>query len=176
MLLPVNSSSSHAVGLYSRIALCLLFCLLLAGCGYTLASSGTSVLGDGTKTLKIKGVDSPTLHPWLPAAIRSRLRDEIGARHLARWVDSGSADYEIQINVLSFTSREWIRTEQDTAQMYSIAMNLEAIIYEGSTNKEVWRGESRYSDYQDSSDEKEFSGDILTQVIRKLADRMRNTF
>lgn len=160
----------------SGFLLCLLLCASLAGCGYTLASNGTSVLGDGTKTLKVKGVDSPTLHAWLPSALRSRLRDEINARYMARWVDSGSADFEIQLNVISFTSREWIRTEQDTAQMYSISLTLEAIVFDGSANKEVWRGQAAYSDYQDRSDEKSFSGDIITQVVRKLVDQMRNTF
>jgi len=158
---------------------CLLcvFLLISSGCGYQLASSQPSVVGDGTRTLKIKGVDSPTLHPWLPHEIRSRLRDEIGARYLAQWVDSGSADYEIQINVIRFTTREWVRTEHDTTQLYSTSLILEAIIYEGSSNKEVWRsGQLSYSEYEDKSDEKAASGDIITQIIRKLADKMRNEF
>ncbi len=155
----------------------LLLTLLLGGCGYHLASSSPSIIGDGTKTLKIKGVDSPTLHAWLPNAIRSRLRDEIGARYLAKWVDSGSADYEIQINVLDFSTREWIRTEQDTSQVYSTSLRIEAIIYEGSTNKEIWRsGSIGYSEYSENADEKQASADIITQVVRKLADKMRNTF
>lgn len=158
-------------------ALALLCLLLLSGCGYTLATSGTSVLGDGAKTLKVKGVEYPTLHPWLPNAIRSRLRDEVNARYLAKWVDSGSADYEIQINVLSFTSREWIRTELDTAQMYSTSMTIQGIVYDGSTNREVWRSSNlSYSEYEEQSDEKLASQDIITQVVRQLADEMRNTF
>ena len=153
------------------------FFLAVTGCGYQLASSQPSVVGDGTRTLKIKGVDSPTLHPWLPHEIRSRLRDEIGARYLAQWVDSGSADYEIQINVITFTTREWVRTQHDTSQLYSTSLTIEAIIYEGSGNKEVWRsGQIGYSESGEKSDEKAASGDLITQVVRKLADKMRNEF
>ena len=161
----------------SALLCLLLLCLFAGGCGYHLASSSPSILGDGSKTLKVKGVESPTLHPWLPNSIRSRLRDEIGARYLATWVDSGSADYEIQINVINFSTREWIRTEQDTTQVYSTSLSIQAIIYEGSTNKEIWRSRRiAYSEYGEQADEKQASGDIIAQVIRKLADEMRNTF
>lgn len=174
---PTNRSAfRHSA--HSALPLLVLFCLLLSSCaGYQLASDSPSVLGDGSKTLKVKGVDYPTLHPWLPHSIRSRLRDEINARYLAKWVDSGSADYEIQINVLSYTSREWIRTELDTTQLYSISMTIQAIVYEGSTNREVWRsGNISYDERQEQSDEKAASSDIITQVVRKLADELRNTF
>lgn len=157
--------------------LCLLLLLLLPGCGYRLAADSPSVIGDGTRTLKVKGVDFPTLHPWLPYSIRSRLRDEIGARRLARWVDSGSADYEIQINVLYFRSNEYIRTEQDTTAMYDTSMAIQAIVYDGSTNKEIWRSKTlSYSEFEEYADEKIASADILTQIIRELADDMRKTF
>jgi hypothetical protein len=163
-----------------RVCFCLAWLLVAAafsGCGYRLAADSPSIIGDGTRTLKVKGVDSPTLHPWLPHAIRSELRNEIGARHLARWVDSGSADYEIQINVINFSTSEWIRTKFDTSQLYSTSLTLEAIIYDGSTNKEIWRsGHLSYSEYEEHANEKAASGDIITQVIRRLADTMRSTF
>ena len=164
-------------GLSRLLCVSILLAALCSGCGYHMASSGGSVVGDGSKTLKVKGVDYPTLHPWLPNAIRSRLRDEIGARYLAKWVDSGSADYEIQINVTNFSTREWIRTKLDTAQIYSTALTIEAIVYDGSTNKELWRsGSLSYSEYEEVTDEKEQSADLIAQVIRQLADKMRNTF
>ena len=159
------------------VPLLLLAGLCLGSCGYQLASSGSSVMGDGTATLKIKEVDNPTLYPWLPHSIRSRLRDEIGARYLAQWVDSGSADYEIQINIIRYTSREWIRTEVDTSQLYDTDLTIEAILYEGSTNKEVWRsGPLSYSERTEHVDEKQASGDLITQVVRLLADKLRQTF
>ena len=160
------------------ICLALALATLVSACaGYKLASETNSVLGDGSKTLKVKGVDYPTLQPWLPYAIRSRLRDEIGARYLAKWVDSGSADYEIQINVISYTTRQWIRSELDTSLLYDATMTIEAILYEGSTNKEVWRsGKIAYAERTEKTDDKLMAEDIITQVVRMLADKMRNTF
>ena len=176
-ILRVQNSSRFSVRNFTCCLLCVFFLMSATGCGYQLASSQPSVVGDGTRTLKVKGVDSPTLHPWLPHEIRSKLRDEVGARYLAKWVDSGSADYEIQINVIRFSTREWVRTEHDTTQLYSTSLTLQAIIYEGSSNREVWRsGQISYSEYEDKSDEKAASGDIITQCIRKLADQMRNEF
>ncbi len=134
-------------------------------------------MGDGSKTLKVKGVDNPTLYPWLPYSIRSALRDEIGARYLAKWVDSGSADYEIQINIISYTSREWIRTEVDTSQLYDTNLVIDAVLYEGSSNREIWRsGHISYAERTEHAEEKRISGDIITQVMRLLADKLRNTF
>ncbi|MDR2489014.1 MAG: LPS assembly lipoprotein LptE [Desulfovibrio sp.] len=154
------------------------FSVMLAACaGYQLGNEGSSVLGDGKKTLKIKGVDFPTLQPWLPYAIRSRLRDEVNARRLARWVDNGSADYEMQINVLFFTTRQWIRSELDTSLLYDSDLTIEAIIYDGSTNKEIWRsGKLSYAEQLEKSEDRAVAEDIITQTVRMLADRMRNTF
>ncbi|MDR1947113.1 MAG: LPS assembly lipoprotein LptE [Desulfovibrio sp.] len=157
--------------------LCLLPVLFSAGCGYTLAPDSPSVLGDGLKTLKIKGVDYPTLHPWLPNSIRSILRDEVGARNLAHWVDSGPADFTIQVNVLSFTNREWISSELDTTQLFASSMTMEAVLYSGGENREIWRsGKIRYSEYEEQVDEKALSASLLRQIIRRLCDEMRNTF
>ena len=126
----------------------LLFLAALAGCsGYRLATDAPNIFGQGEKTLKIKGVDYPTLQPWLPYRIRSALRDEVTSRHLASWVDSGPADFEIQINVTSYTSRQWMQDAQDRTMLYTTAMLLEAIAYNGSTNQEVWRsGRISYSE------------------------------
>jgi hypothetical protein len=156
---------------------CLLAAFFCAGCGYTLAADSPSVLGDGLKTLKVKGVDYPTLHPWLPNTLRSILRDEVGARRLARWVDGGPADFTIQINVLSFTNREWISSELDTTELFASSITLEAILYSGAENREVWRsGKIGYSEYETRVDEKAIAGSILKQSIRRLCDEMRNTF
>ena len=181
MLSPTNAfggGTRRFVLLPALLAFVLFLGALLDGCaGYKLATETPSVVGDGSKTLKVKGVDYPTLQPWLPFAIRSRLRDEVNARYLAKWVDSGSADYAIQINVVSYTTRQWMRTELDTTLLYDSTMIIEAIVYDGSTNKEVWRsGKLSYADRLESSDQKGVAEDIITQLIRILADRMRNTF
>lgn len=164
--------------LFVPLVMIILAALALTGCaGYQLTTESSSVLGDGSKTLKVKGVDYPTLQPWLPFVIRSSLRDEVNARYLAKWVDSGSADYEIQINVLSFTSRRWMRSEIDTSLLYDTNMTIEAVLYEGSTNKEVWRsGKISYFERSEKVDERVQSGDTITQLIRMLTDKMRNTF
>jgi hypothetical protein len=155
---------------------CLMACLCVS-CGYHLAADSPSVIGDGSKTLKVKGVDYPTLQPWLPYIIRSNLRDEINARHIARWVDSGPADYEIQIKVIAFTSREWMRSSVDATLLFAPSMTLEAIIYKGDTNKEVWRsGLISYSDHMENPDEKSGGDELLTQIVRMLADKMRSAF
>jgi hypothetical protein len=154
----------------------LLCAAALTGCaGYQLAADAPNIFGEGKKTLKIKGVDYPTLQAWLPYRIRSALRDEITARHLASWVDSGPADFEIQINVLSYTSRQWMRSAQDTTLLYSNTMVLEAIVYNGSTNTEVWRS-GRVS-YSENLEQSLTEADVtITQIIRQLVDKMRNTF
>ena len=181
MLSPTNAfggGTRRFVLLPALLAFVLFLGALLDGCaGYKLASDTPSVVGDGSKTLKIKGVDYPTLQPWLPFAIRSRLRDEVNARYLAKWVDSGSADYEIQINVVSYTTRQWMRSELDNTILYDSTMIIEGIVYEGSTNREVWRsGKISYMDRIEDVDDKALAEDITTQLVRMLADRMRNTF
>ncbi|MDR0827237.1 MAG: LPS assembly lipoprotein LptE [Desulfovibrio sp.] len=160
-----------------RLGFCLVAALFCAGCGYTLASDSPSVMGEGLKTLKVKGVDYPTLQPWLPNSIRSVLRDEVGARYLAQWVDSGPADYEIQINVTSFTNRSWISSEIDTTEIFASSMTIVAVLYSASDNKEVWRSRPiSYSEYEREVDEKVVSTTIIRQIIRRLCDEMRNSF
>ena len=73
----------------------LLVCLMLTGCGYVWRGqegslSENSVLGNGSKTLKIKSVEQTSLYPWLTYQVRSLVRDDINARNLAKWVDDGT--------------------------------------------------------------------------------------
>lgn len=178
MWLPTDSTLCRGKFPPALLVCAALLSLCLTACGYHLASDSPSVLGDGSKTLKIKGVDYPTLQPWLPYSIRSSLRDEVGARYLAQWVDSGPADYEIQINVKSYTTREWMRDEVDTVtRLYDASMTLEAIVYDGSTNKEIWRsGLVSYSDRLQNPNEQLAAGELITQIVRQLTDKMRDVF
>ena len=151
--------------------------LLLTACGYKLAADSPSVLGDGTKTLKIKEVSNPTLEPWLPAAIRSELRDAITARHLAVWVDQGPADYEIKVNVVGFTSRESMSSRTDIAMLYDNQLTIQAVIYDGATNKVVWQ--SGNITYFDRSEERGREGTtemLIEQLMSRLTEKLRNTF
>ncbi len=161
----------------SLMCLALMLAVLSACGGYQFAPDSPSIFGDGSKTIKVKGVDYPTLQPWLPHALRSSLRDELAARHMAVWVDSGPADYEIQIKVLSFTSREWFNADTNIPAIYDNRLTLEAIVYQGDTNRVVWRsGAISYSDHEENPSEYSGSGDIITQTMRLLIDKMRNAF
>lgn len=172
------SSSNNYKG---RAAFALLLALVmfagLTSCGYRLASEMPSILGDGTKTLKIKNVDHPTMHAWMPYEIRSILRDEINARHMARWVDSGPADFEIEVKVVSYTTREWMRSEIDYSMLWRAALRIEAIVYRGDDNVEIWRsGPMSYDDIVESAEERSAANDLITQLIRRIVDKMRYTF
>ena len=175
-------SSAPASSAFSlRLGILLLFCatiILFCGCaGYRLAADSPSILGDGTRTLKIKEVDNPTLEAWLPHSIRSVLRDEIHARHLAQWVDESPADYEMTIKILAYTSREWLRDENDVALLFANNLTIEAIVYDGTTNREIWRsGAIAYSDVSETIGAKASAEEIIRQVARRLADKLRNTF
>ena len=163
-----------------RAVFCLLvlsFVLGITGCGYRLASDMPTVMGDRTKTLKVKGIDHPTLYPWLTHALRSSLRDEINARNIAQWVDSGHADYEIQINVRSFTMREWMRNYDDVGVLFDTTLSLEAVLYKSDGNKEVWRsGLLMYSDRVEGAMGQLAAKPIITQVMRQLTDKLQSTF
>ncbi len=160
------------------------FAVVLAGCGYRLGTDMPSVLqqngtapGGALPTLKVKDVDNPTMDPSLVYAIRSRLRDEVGARQLARWVDSGKADYEIGIKVQSYTYRTWMRDKDDVSLLYSANMTLEGIVYRGDTNAVIWRsGNIVYSQTYESTQDKAATEDLVLNLIRQLVDRMRNNF
>ena len=178
MLLPTKRVGSVPVTRFARgVAALFLVCLLSSCAGYTLEADSPSIFGSSDKTLKIKEVDYPTLQPWLPYVIRSSLRDEINARHLATWVDSGPADFEMQIKVVSYTTNEWMSDEIDHTMLFSSSMVIEATVYDGSTNKVVWRsGPVAYSDVLEQANERLAANDLVTQIVRQTVDKMRNTF
>lgn len=151
--------------------------LALAGCGYQLGADMPSVIGEGEKTLKIKSVEQPTMYPWLGHMLRTNIRDEIGARHLAKWVDSGQADYDMRIVVKAFTMRSWVYGKNETTLMFTGNMTLEAIIYQGGGSTEVWRsGLLSYADTFESNDERGAAEELSVLIARQLIDRMRQTF
>ena len=178
-----SSPVPHAV--FTAFAFCLLaaaVCFGLGGCGYRLGADMPSVFnqnGTGTslKTLKIKSVENPTMDPSLAYVVRSKLRDEVGARHLAAWVDSGRADYEISVIVQSYTYRSWIHDDEDISQLYSANMTLEGIVYQGNTNTVIWRsGTINYYQTYETVSQTSATDDLLRNLIRQLVDRMRQNF
>lgn len=171
---------SPTKSLVRLFALCVLV-LSLAGCGYGLGTDSPSVLAQpspGTlPTLKVKSVENPTLYPWLSYTIRSELRDEVAARGIARWVDSGRADYEISLKVDTFTFRSWLTNREDQTMLYEAAMTLEAFVYEGNTNVEVWRsGKTHYSQNYENVQERTAAGDLTREMMRRLLTTMRRAF
>jgi len=158
-----------------------LFAVLLAalsGCaGYRLTTEDTGIFGDGTKTIKIKGVDNPTMYPWLPYLLRSALRDEVGARSLGVWKDEGRADYEIKLRVRHFQIRGDVRDSDDTSQLYTASMAAEATVYDGTTNAVVWESKAvSYSNSYDTYNEQDAAEEVGTELVRRLVDRMRQHF
>jgi hypothetical protein len=169
---------------------------LLSGCGYGFTGGQGTVLDgksqarqayfDGSgqtapllqqiHTLSIKSIEHHTLYPWLGQIIRSSLRDEIGARKIAAWVDSGVADYSLQIVVHAFTLRTSLHNEQDVSLLYSANIRLTGIIYD-SAGIEVWRsGAVSYSDTYDSYNERAAAEQLSAQAVKLLVAEMRNTF
>lgn len=179
MLLPADLKIRSAFNRPLLPAL-VLFMLVLGGCGYNLAYEQPNIFnkdgGSEKKTLKVKEVDYPTLQPWLPAMIRSTLRDEINASQMATWVDSGASDYEITIKVISFTNRGWIQDYGNQTMLYNTSLTLEAVVYHGSTNEVVWTTKVSYSDRTEQANDELAAGDICRQAIRKLIDQMTYVF
>lgn len=175
-----NSTSRPCGAIPSTLLLCA--ALLLAGCGYHLGADAPSVFNkNGTSkelaTLKIKEVENPTLFPWLNYMLRANLRDEVGARHVARWVDSGRADFEISVKVDHYTYRSWVIDNKDVPLLYDANIQLDATIYQGNTNTVVWRsGPLTYAQTFESVAEKDAAEDILRNLIRLLVDKMRQEF
>ncbi len=160
-----------------RLTCIMAFCLMLTGCaGYSLTADAPSVLGDGSKTIKIKGVENPTLYANLPYIVRSDVRNEITARNLAEWRDSGPTDYTLQIRITRLTLRRWAGLEEDTETIFTSTMGMEFIVYDGKSNDIVWQsGVKTYSENVDTFEEgaaMELSSQRLTEEI--LDDMRRN--
>lgn len=162
--------------------LALLACaLVLFGCGYGFGGDGPSVLaateGGGLPTIKFKSVESPTLHSWLPHIIRTEIRDEIAGRDLARWVDSGRADYELAITVNNFIFRSWITDKDDDTMLFSASMSLQGTVYKGNSNEVVWRsGMIGYSQSYETVQERVAAADLTRELARRFASAMRQAF
>ena len=159
------------------VVLPVLACLFLASCGYKLASEEPSVLGNGEKTLKVKRIENPTLYPWLSYQMRTVLHDEINYRQLAKWVDSGEADYEIEIVVKRFNLQDHGYVSTGSSVMYSASMTMQMRLYDGSTNKQVWNsGDISYSRVYDTDNAQAATEELSRELIFRCLDRMRFVF
>lgn len=174
-------------------SLLLLFCLpvllIQAGCGYQLTTREPSVLtrmsnatadpaNDGElPTMKIKGISNPTLYISLEHQLRGAFRDAISNRKIARWQDSGLADYELQINISSYTMDGWGYSSSGDSVMYVATAKMEAIVYSGETNQEVWRsGQISLSRTYDTDSEADAAYALSLELVERIVDRMRSVF
>lgn len=154
-----------------------LACLMSGGCAYKMAGDFPSVLGDGSRTVKIKSVDNPTMSTDIAYILRSRLREEITARHMAKWVDSGPADYSLEIKIKQFSERGETFDDIFKTKLYSIQLVVELIVYDGSTNRKVWEsGPISQTDFSEIPKSRRSTMDVAILLVRQMADKMRNQF
>lgn len=173
-------------------SLILLSCLLAAvvtGCGYQLTSREPSVLtrqynataasenGQELPSIKIKGISNPTLYISLEHQLRGAFRDAIANRNIARWQDSGVADYELQINIIKYTMDGWGYSNTGDSVMYRARLIMEAVIYSGETNQPVWNsGQVSLSRTYDTDNERDAAYALALEVVDRIVDRMRSAF
>ena len=161
------------------LSLCL--CIALVGCGYTWRGqegslSENSVLGTGTSTLKLRAVEQPTLYTWLPYEVRTKVRNSITERGLARWVDEGPADYTLTIKINSFRVRSYGEYHSQNL-LYEGVVNMEFIVADGKTNTETWRsGPVYYSDTFQNLNEESAIREVVDNALRRCLDRLQQRF
>lgn len=165
----------------ARAGLLAVVCLLLASCGYQWQGFGnptvSSVLGDGTKTLKIDRVEQSSMFPWVPYYLRSLIRDEVNLRKLAKWVDSGESDYMLTVRMPSFQIRSYASDAEDVTLLNSATVELELVIYNGSSGELVWRsGIVTYAENYENTRESVAIREVLTQAVYRVLDRMQQNF
>ena len=168
-------------GLLTAAACCL--SLLAGGCGYSLdgystsSSRAVSILGDGSSTLKIDKVEQVTMYPWVQYYLRGITRDEVNLRRLARWVDSGNADYLLTITMPGFRVRSAVSNYVDNTLLSDTVVQIELVVRSGKTGAVVWRsGVISYSDKFETVDESSAIRDGLKEALRRALDRMQQNF
>ncbi|MBQ8664378.1 MAG: hypothetical protein IJ474_01170 [Mailhella sp.] len=157
--------------------------LFAGGCGYqmdgfeTASSRAHSVLGSGSSTVRIDTVEQVTMHPWVPYYLRGIVRDEVTLRRLAKWVDSGKADYLLSITMPGFKVRSSISNKVDNTLLSDTTVALELVVRSGVTGTVVWRsGLIHYTDTVEVVDEASAIREGLKEVVRRGLDRMQQEF
>lgn len=157
--------------------------LFVGGCGYELdgysssSSRAVSVLGDGNQTLRIDKVEQVTMYPWVQYYLRGLARDEVNLRRLARWVDSGNADYLLTITMPGFRVRSSVSNSVDNTLLSDTVVQLELVVRSGKNGTVVWRsGVISYFDKYETVDEGNAIRDGLKEALRRAFDRMQQKF
>jgi len=164
-----------------RHLFCLCLCLAVAACGYQWQGvhrqASSSVLGDGSKTLRIASVEQSSIYPWVPYMLRSLAWDEITLRKLARLVDQGEADYTLEIRVPSFEIQSSIRDRDEVTLLSTATVRLELVVCHGGSGAVAWRsGVVSYSENYTEPRESTVIQEILTQALYIAMDRMQSAF
>lgn len=165
----------------ARTGLLLVLCLWLGACGYQWQGLDNptvdSVLGDGSKTLKIDKVEQSSMFPWVPYYLRSLIRDEVNLRKLAQWVDAGGADYTMTVRMPSFQIRSYASNAEDVTLLNAATVQLELIVYNGTSGAVVWRsGVISYAENYENTRESVAIREVLTQAVYRALDRMQQNF
>lgn len=172
-------------GTWKGLILAAICCLSLfvSGCGYQLdgygsgSSRAVSILGDGNQTLRIDKVEQVTMYPWVQYYLRGLARDEVNLRRLARWVDSGNADYLLTITMPGFRVRSSISNQVDNTLLSDTVVQLELVVRSGKNGTVVWRsGVISYFDRFETVDEAGAVRDGLREALRRAFDRMQQSF
>lgn len=176
-----NTTLRHWKGALAAAVCC--FGLLVGGCGYqsdgfsTASSRAHSVLGNGDSTIKIEKVEQVTLYPWVQYYLHGLVRDEVTLRRLAKWADSGKADYLLTVNMTGFKVRSSISNRADMTLLSDTTVALELIVRNGRTGAVEWRsGMVRYHDKIETVDEPSAIRDGLKEAVRRALDRMQQKF
>ncbi len=160
----------------------LLFVLLLStlsACGYSIRGQEgvipSSIIGEPTKTIKIQGVEQPTLHPWLPYFVRSVLRDEITERNIATWADSEETDFELFVNITDFQIRSY--GSYAYSSLLTAKASLELTLFDGTSNEIVWKsGSIKYSETYESGNEEVALRELVVLLVQRAIDRLQQRF
>ena len=166
-------------------AFALLSILNLSACGYKIQGQEESrytyktatILGDGSKSLRIDEVEQATLYPWLPFYVMQKVRDEINLRNIAEYSSSLDADYYAKIEILSFDVTAFDEDYYKTASLTSADVRLNIDIFETNTNSKVWSsGTVAYSETYERIKSEQALREILQEAIKLAFDRIQYSF
>lgn len=165
----------------ARAGLLIVLGFLLGACGYQWQGFNDptvdSVLGDGSKTLKIDKVEQASMFPWVPYYLRSLIRDEVNLRKLATWVDSGAADYTMTVRMPMFQIRSYASDAEDVTLLNAATVELELVLYDGTSGAVVWRsGLISYAENYENTRESVAIREVLAQAVYRVLDRMQQDF
>ena len=117
--------------------------VILTGCGYSVTPSimeKKSVLGDGTKTVRIVKAEQETMLTWPAYYARNILQEEINKRQLAKFVSFGPVDYELEILIPRFVTNDFFKyTSTNSAAVVTANEQVEIIVRDASTKIIHWR-------------------------------------